>query len=233
MEPRVLELIPINHEYSDSKKIPGIHLARLVHKATKEEAVDEIIYLLFDEEEDRKIVELLKGMHELFFKKEPREEVLPLSYPNIVRGVRNLRRALERDFEGWKVFLNLTPLRRHFHSIVLRDGLSSAAYELLPYEIYNSDYRKFSFAVIPDYRELDLADYEIINLLFARENAPLSLKSFIRELSVPEWDRTIATYDQKVRKRLNFLVDRGLLKYDRGPNGEKFYKLKRFKLDEV
>lgn len=233
MEQKILELIPINHESSDSKEIPAIHLARLVQKALNDETVDEIIYIIFNEEEDRKIIEILKGMHELFFNKEPKEELLSLEYPNIIRGVRNLRRRLERDYNGWSLFLNLTPLRHHFHSIILRDGLKSDSYELLPYEIYNPDYKKFDFAIIPDYRELDLADYEIIDLLFTRENKPMSLKMFISDLDAPEWNKEISTYDQKVRKRLNFLVDRGLLSYKRGPNGEKFYKLKYFRLDST
>lgn len=233
MEQKVLELIPINHEYSDSKEIPAVHLARLVQNALKDETVDDIIYLIFNEEKDRKIIEILKGMHELFFNKEPKEEKLSLDYPNIIRGIRNLRRVLERDYHGWRLFLNLTPLRHHFHSIILRDGLKSNLYELLPYEIYNPDYKKFDFAIIPDYRELDLADYEIIDLLFAKENKPLSLKMFLSELDVPEWNKEISTYDQKVRKRLNFLVDRRLLDYRRGPNGEKFYKLKQFQLDST
>lgn len=143
MEKKILELIPINHEYSDSKEIPSIHLARLVHKALKEETVDEIIYIIFDEEKDRKIIEILKGMHELFFNKEPKEESLSLNYPNIIRGIKNMRRMLEREYCGWKLFLNLTPLQHHFHSIILRDGLKSDLYELLPYEIYNPDYKKF------------------------------------------------------------------------------------------
>ena len=233
MKQKILELIPINHEYSDSKEIPAIHLARLVQKALKDETVDEIIYIVFDEEKDRKVIDILKGMHELFFKKEPREETLSLEYPNIIRSIRNLRRSLENNYNGWKLFLNLTPLRHHFHSIVIRDGLKSDLYELLPYEIYNSDYKKFDFAIIPDYRELDLADYEIIDLLFVKENKPMSLKMFLSELDVPEWNKKISTYDQKVRKRLNFLVDRGLLDYRRGLNGEKFYKLKYFRLDST
>ncbi len=61
----------------------------------------------------------------------------------------------------------------------------------------------------------------------------MSLKMFLSELNVPEWDKTISTYDQKVRKRLNFLADRGLLEYNRGPNGEKFYKLKYFRLNST
>lgn len=231
MEQKILELIPINHEYSDSKEIPAIHLARLVQKALNDETVDEIIYIVFDEEKDRKVIDILKGMHELFFKKEPREEHLSLEYPSIIRGIRNLRRMLENDYNGWRLFLNLTPLRHHFHSIILRDGLRSDFYELLPYEIYNPDYKKFDFAIIPDYRELDLADYEIIDLLFMKENNPMSLKMFLSELDVPKWNRKISTYDQKVRKRLNFLVDRGLLDYKRRLNGEKFYKLKYFRLD--
>lgn len=233
MKQKILELIPINHEYSDSKQIPAIHLARLVQKALKDEAVDEIIYIVFDEEKDRKVIEILKGMHELFFKKEPREEPLSLEYPNILRSIRNLRRSLENNYKGWRLFLNLTPLRHHFHSIIIRDGLKSDFYELLPYEIYNPDYKKFDFAIIPDYRELDLADYEIIDLLFVKENKPMSLKMFLSELDVPEWNKKISTYDQKVRKRLNFLVDRGLLDYIRGLNGEKFYKLKYFRLDST
>jgi len=231
MEQKILELIPINHEFSDSKEIPAIHLARLVQKALNDEMVDEIIYIVFDEEKDRKVIDILKGMHELFFKKEPKEELLPLEYPNIIRGIRNLRRMLENNYNGWRLFLNLTPLRHHFHSIILRDGLRSDSYELLPYEIYNSDYKKFDFAIIPDYRELDLTDYEIIDLLFTKENNPMSLKMFLSELDAPEWNKKISTYDQKVRKKLNFLVDRGLLDYKRGLNGEKFYNLKYFKLD--
>ncbi len=231
MEQKILELIPINHEYSDSKEIPAIHLARLVQKALNDEMVDEIIYIVFDEEKDRKVIEILKGMHELFFKKEPREELLSLEYPSIIRGIRNLRRMLENNYNGWRLFLNLTPLRHHFHSIILRDGLRSDFYELLPYEIYNPDYKKFDFAIIPDYRELDLADYEIMDLLFTKENNPMSLKMFLSELDAPEWNKKISTYDQKVRKRLNFLVDRGLLDYNRRENGEKFYKLKYLRLD--
>jgi len=233
MEQKILEIIPINHEYSDSKEIPAVHLARLVQNALNNESVDDIIYLIFNEEKDRKIIEILKGMHELFFNKEPKEEKLSLDYPNIIRGVRNLRRVLERDYQGWSLFLNLTPLRHHFHSIILRDGLKSDLYELLPYEIYNPDYKKFDFVIIPDYRELDLADYEIIDLLFIKENKPMSLKMFLSELDAPEWNKEISTYDQKVRKRLNFLVDRGLLNYRRGPNGEKFYRLKYFQLDSI
>ena len=61
----------------------------------------------------------------------------------------------------------------------------------------------------------------------------MSLKMFISDLDAPEWNKEISTYDQKVRKRLNFLVDRGLLSYKRGPNGEKFYKLKYFRLDST
>jgi len=231
MEQKVLELIPINHEYSDSKEIPAIHLARLVQKALNDEMVDEIIYIVFDEEKDRKVIEILKGMHELFFNKEPREEHLSLEYPSIIRGIRNLRRMLENNYNGWRLFLNLTPLRHHFHSIILRDGLGSDFYELLPYEIYNPDYKKFDFAIIPDYRELDLTDYEILDLLFMKENNSMSLKMFLSDLDAPEWNKKISTYDQKVRKKLNFLVDRGLLDYKRGLNGEKFYRLKYFRLD--
>lgn len=231
MEQKILELIPINHEYSDSKKIPATHLARLVQKSLNHEMVDEIIYIVFNEEKDRKVIEILKGMHELFFKKEPKEEFLSLEYPGIIRGIRNLRRMLENNYNGWRLYLNLTPLRHHFHSIILRDGLRSDFYELLPYEIYNPDYKKFDFAIIPDYRELDLADYEIIDLLFTKENNPMSLKMFLSELDAPEWNKKISTYDQKVRKRLNFLVDRGLLDYERKRNGEKFYNLKYFRLN--
>ncbi len=54
---------------------------------------------------------------------------------------------------------------------------------------------------------------------------------FLSELDAPEWNKKISTYDQKVRKKLNFLVDRGLLDYKRGLNGEKFYNLKYFRLD--
>ena len=42
----------------------------------------------------------------------------------------------------------------------------------------------------------------------------------------------ISTYDQKMRNRLNGLVDRGLWDYYVGPNGEKFYKIKYFHLEQ-
>ena len=60
----------------------------------------------------------------------------------------------------------------------------------------------------------------------------MNLKVFIRELEAPGWDKSISTYDQKLRNRLNLLVEKGLLEYNVGPNGEKFYKLKYFHLEQ-
>lgn len=233
MEQNILELIPINHEYVDTAKSPVAHLARLRELTLKGQKVNKIIYLIFHEEKDNKVIELLKGMHQFLFQGEPDEFQLSLKYPEIVRNVRKLRCHLETSYEGWYIYLNLTPLRYHFHSIILRDGLKSHSYELFPYEIYDLDYRSFNYSIIPDYRELDLVDYEIMELFFENKNNPMTLKEFLNKLEAPSWNKKISTYDQKIRNRLNLLVDKGLLDYTRGLNGEKFYKLKYFRLDNT
>ena len=46
-------------------------------------------------------------------------------------------------------------------------------------------------------------------------------------------DKTISTLDQKLRRKLNALVDRGLLDFKIGPNGEKAYYLTVFRLKDA
>ncbi len=233
MNNNVLELIPINHEYTDPKKIPGVHLSRLSQLKIREDGqVNEIYFILFNKEGYQTIQEILKGALQLIGMEEPKEFYISLNYPEIIRNIKNLRVMLERDYLNWKVYLNLSPMRHHLHSFLLRDGLKSQKYELIAYEIFNFDYRKFSYVIIPDHRELELIDYEIMDLFIERKNEPLNLKKFVN-LEAPGWNKSISTYNQKLRNRLNYLVEKGLLYYKVGPNNEKFYNLKYFGLDGI
>lgn len=230
---QVLELIPINHEYSNGELSPSIHLARIRQLNLKSEFIDDILYILFNEEEDEKAIQFLKGSLRLIYEKKPKKFYVSLKYPEIIRNIKNLRKKLEEQYSGWLIYLNLTPLRFHLHSILLRDGLSSTKYELFPYEILDFNYRTFSHVIIPEYRNLDLVDYQILELFFETENEPRNLRDFVENLEAPEWNTNIKTYDQKVRNRLNLLVDKGLLDYNVERNGEKFYKLKYFNLEPI
>jgi len=231
MKSEILELIPINHEHSDSELSPSIHLARIRQLNLKGEYIDDILYILFNEKEDEKAIQFLKGSLRLIYEKKPKKFNVSLRYPEIIRNIKNLRKKLEEQYSGWLIYLNLTPLRFHLHGILLRDGLNSPKYELFPYEILDFDYRTFSHVIIPDYRNLDLVDYQILELFFETENEPRNLRDFVENLESPDWNANIRTYDQKVRNRLNLLVDKGMLDYNVGRNGEKFYKLKYFNLE--
>ncbi len=233
MKSKILEIIPINHEYGDAENSALVHFSRLRNLYIKGKQVDDIYYIIFHKEKDTQLIEILKGALKMIYNKKPKDFLLSLNYPEIIRNIRKLRRILESEYNDWQVYLNLTSLSHHLHSFLLRDGLKSKYYELYPYEIFDFHYDTPSnYVIIPDYRELDLIDYEIIEFFINRENEPLNLKIFVNNLEAPGWDKSISTYDQKLRNRLNLLVERGLLEYKVGPNGEKFYKLKHFRLDE-
>ena len=227
----ILELIPINHEYKKKGEISIVHFSRIGQLMLKREKVDKITYLIFDKEKDTEVIEHLKGTLQLLYKVETTEFYISLNYPEIIRNIKSLRQKLEENFKEWHIFLNVSPLKFHLHTILLRDGLNSEKYTLHPYEILNFDYESFSYVVIPNYTKLDLIDLEIMEKFIDQKNEPTNLKVFIRELEAPGWDKSISTYDQKMRNRLNELVDRGLLDYKAGPNGEKFYTLKYFHLE--
>ncbi len=233
MKPKILEIIPINHEYEDAENSVLRHFTRLRNLYIKERLqVDDIYYIIFQEEKDKKIIEILKGALKMIYERKPKDFIVSLNYPEIIRNIRRFRQILELEYSNWHVFLNLTSLKHHLHSFLLRDGLKSKNYELFPYEIYDFHYESSSnYVIIPDYRELELVDYEIMEMFIDKKNEPLSLKIFINNLETPGWDKSISTFDQKLRKRLNLLVNRGLLDYKVGANGEKFYKLKFFNLD--
>lgn len=231
MERGILELIPINHEYLDKSNISLVHFSRIRQLLFKKEKVDKITYLIFHKEKDIEVIEYLKGTLPLIFQGETTEFFISLNYPEIIRNIRFLRQKLEEFYEDWQIFLNLTPLKYHLHTILLRDGLNSDKYTLYPYEILDYNYTSFNYVIIPNYMKLDLVDFEIMEKFVDKENSPMNLKIFINELNALGWDKSISTYDQKMRNRLNELVDRGLLEYYAGPNGEKFYKLKYFHLE--
>lgn len=231
MRAQRLEIIPINHQYSDSEKSPSIHFSRIRQLNLEEDSIDDIYYILFDKEEDEKAIQLLQGSLRLIYEKNPKKFFVSLRYPEIIRNIKRLRQVLEENYEDWVIYLNLTPLRYHLHAILLRDGLNSTKYELMTYEIFDYHYRTFNYAIIPEYKNLDLVDFQILELFFDSENTPLNLRVFVDSLESPDWNKKIKTYDQKVRNRLNYLVDKGLLSYEVRQNGEKFYRLKYFKLE--
>ncbi len=227
----ILELIPINHEYKEKSDISLVHFSRIRQLIFKNEKVDKITYLIFNKEKDIEVIEQLKGTLPLIYQGETTEFFISLNYPEIIRNIRFLRQKLEEAYEDWQIFLNLTPLKYHLHTILLRDGLNSDKYILHPYEILDYNYTSFNYVIIPNYMNLDLIDLEILEKFVDKKNDPMNLKVFIRELEAPGWDKSISTYDQKMRNRLNELVDRGLLDYYVRSNGEKFYKLKYFHLE--
>jgi hypothetical protein len=64
-------------------------------------------------------------------------------------------------------------------------------------------------------------------------NKPTPLKTFLDLVDVPGWDKTISTLDQKLRRKLNAMVTRGLMDVKMGTSGEKYYLLKDFILEPV
>lgn len=234
MKPKILEIIPINHEYENAENSALVHFTRLRNLYISGKRVDDIYYIIFDKKKDIKAIEILKGALKMIYEKKPKDFIVSLNYPEIIRNIRKLRLILESKYIDWQIYLNLTSLPHHLHSFLLRDGLKSKYYDLFPYEIFNYHYNAPSnYVIIPDYRELDLVDYEIMELFINKDNEPLNLKIFINNLEAPGWDKSISTYDQKLRNRLNLLVEKGLLEYNVGPNGEKFYKLKYFHLEQT
>ena len=113
---KIMELIPINHEYADTENSVLVHFARLRNLNIEGKSVNEIMYVVFNEEKDSKVIELLKGALKIISDIKPKEAVFSLSYPEIIRNVRSLRQTLEERYSGWVIFLNLTSLRFHLHS---------------------------------------------------------------------------------------------------------------------
>jgi hypothetical protein len=228
-----MEIIPINHQYSDIKKIPIIHLARIRELTIHQEDINEIYLISFNQEGDESVIEMLQGSLELIIDVKPKIFHLSLSFPKIIQEIASLRHTLELKYVNWRIYFNTTPLQHHFHAILLRDGLTSDEYEFFPYEIFDYRHENFSYVIIPNFLHLDLVDWEIMQRFIEAQNEPLSIKNILNVLEAPAWKDTLSTADQKLRKKLNFLVERELLKVKLGPNGEKFYSIKYFQLGEV
>ena len=66
--------------------------------------------------------------------------------------------------------------------------------------------------------------------LTREEERTMTLRQFQTIIDMPGWNRKLKTIDQKLRLKLNNLVEKGLLEVILGANGEKFYFLREFEL---
>nr|MDO8112506.1 hypothetical protein [Candidatus Sigynarchaeota archaeon] len=230
---RDLEVIAVNHEYPDKKRASNMHLSRVRQANLNGAPIDKVILISFHEGEDEQVITQLTDA--LFFLQELKPEVVhvSLTYPKILQDISKLRRYIEHEHANRKVYLNLTPVQMHLHAMILRDGLSSTVYDFYPYEILDYRMGSFNFVIVPNFFELDTVDWEVMGKLVELGNAPTTLKTFLDLLDVPGWDKTITTLDQKLRRKLNTMVTRGLIDVKIGTSGEKYYMLKDFNLEPV
>lgn len=228
-----LEVIPVNYEYPDKKRASNMHLSRVRQANLNGTPIDKVLFISFHESEDEQVITQLTDA--LFFLQELKPEIyhVSLTYPKILQDISKLRRFIEHEHANRKVYLNLTPVQTHMHAMILRDGLSSKVYDFYPYEILDYRMDSFNFVVVPNYLELDTVDWEVMEKLVDMGNKPTPLKTFLDLLDVPDWNKSISTLDQKLRRKLNTLVMRGLMDYKIGPSAEKYYLLKDFTLKSV
>lgn len=230
-EKRDLEIIPVNHEYPDQKRASTMHLSRVRQANLEGTPIDKVLFISFHDDEDERMIAQLSDA--LFFLQEIKPEIVhvSLTYPKILQDISKLRRMIEHTYVNRRVYLNLTPVPAHLHAILLRDGLTSDVYEFYPYEVLDYHLETFNFVVVPNYQELESADWEIMAKLVELGNKPTSLKTFLDLIDVPGWDKTITTLDQKLRKKLNDMVKRGLITSSIGTSGVKYFVLKDFSLE--
>ncbi|HME50689.1 MAG TPA: hypothetical protein VKM55_00595 [Candidatus Lokiarchaeia archaeon] len=228
-----LEVIPVNHEFPDKKRASNMHLSRVRQANLNGTPIDKVLFISFHESDDEKVITQLTDA--LFFLQELKPDIVhvSLTYPKILQDISKLRRFIEHEYANRRVYLNLTPVQTHMHAMILRDGLSSKVYDFYPYEILDYRMDSFNFVIVPNYLELDTADWEVMGKLVDMGNKPTPLKTFLDLLDVPGWDRTITTLDQKLRRKLNNMVGRGLMDVNIGASGEKYYMLKDFALEPV
>ena len=227
----ILEIIPINPRYEPTK-LTMIHLGRLREETLKNRRVDKNMLISFDKGGDDQVIKILQGAFQIFQYDLPEIKYITPKYPEIISDIKSLKRYLNAFYEGWDVYFNTTPLERHFHAILLRDGLTSSEYNFLPYEIFNPVSQNFNLVIIPNTNDLDIIDWEIMTKFSDTNNDPMSLKDFLQIEELLQQDKTIKTYDQKLRNRLNNLVEKGLMSVKLGPRGEKSYYLKYFQIEK-
>ena len=227
----VVEIIPVNQYYHIEQDKMMIHFARLRELYHAGKRVSHILFLSF-QEEDKKFIELLKGSLQLLEYQEASTELINSSFPQILGDIEGLRLRLETKFQDYRIFLNCTPFSHHFHAFLLRDGLNSSKYDLFTYEIFNPRSKDFDYVIIPHTPKLTLDDWTLMRICLNSGKRRMTLREYMviaeGEISAR---KKVRYMDQKLRKRLNNLVDNGLMDVEIGQNGEKIYNFKDFKME--
>ena len=226
----IVELIPVNQHYHIEQDKTMIHFARLreLHHAGKK--VDHILFLSFSED-DQNFINQLKGSLQLLDYEQTSTMYIDPSYPLILSEISRIRTKLESLYKNHQLFLNCTPFNHHFHAFLIRDGLNSSQYELTCYEIFNPRSKNFENVVIPQTPQLTLDDWMLLRICLESKQKRMTLKDYIALTEGEMGSKKKVRYlDQKLRNRLNQLVDKGLMANDIGQYGEKIYYLKYFKI---
>jgi hypothetical protein len=232
---KIVEIIPLNPCHPDHEGHAAIHFGRIRQVVLSGKSVDHIYLINFStQESDEKYQnfrESLIGALKFAYDGKPTEISISKDYPEIIPEISKIRSQIEQSFPDAQVYLNLTPLQLHFHAFFLRDGLCSKKYDFFPYEILNFSHKKFDIVIIPEYHNLDLLEWDILNRIVELKNSPMSLKQFLHDEAFQSTVKEIKFPDQALRKRLNRLVDQGLMQLSIHANGEKKYKLKQIGLN--